>query len=78
MLRLFGATELLVAGMFVFVLNKDNAKKFLKAVLVADVVHFLVYTHFTLKHFKLSFGMLAHFFTMKSVIATKLLYFLAN
>uniref|UniRef100_A0A7S3LMP9 Uncharacterized protein n=1 Tax=Aplanochytrium stocchinoi TaxID=215587 RepID=A0A7S3LMP9_9STRA len=78
LLRLFGATEILVAGMFVSILNKGNAKTFLKTVLVGDIVHYFAYIYFTLNHFKFSPGILAHFFTMKSVILTKVLYLMAN
>lgn len=66
LLRLFGATEILVAGLFIFVLNKNNAKKFLPVVLAGDLVHYAVYTSYTRNHFDLTFAVLAHYFTMSS------------
>mmetsp|Transcript_1684 Transcript_1684/g.2037 ORF Transcript_1684/g.2037 Transcript_1684/m.2037 type:complete len:149 (-) Transcript_1684:37-483(-) len=78
LIQLFGATEILVAGLFINVLNKNNAAIFLKTVLAGDLVHFLAYFYYTFKNLKISPGMIAHFATMTSVIVTKLLYFIAN
>lgn len=76
--RLFGATEILVAGMFFFVLNKDNAKTFLPVVLMGDLAHYIAYARFSTEFPAPSLlqhpGVVAHLVTMTAVLHTKVLY----
>ncbi|GBG33884.1 Hypothetical Protein FCC1311_101072 [Hondaea fermentalgiana] len=75
-LRLFGATEALVASVFAFGLKPDNAKTLLRSVLGADLLRLgLLLSYLADKPTNIiGPAVITHMLTMISVILAKLLY----